>query len=244
MVSPLGETGSPYIIHTENNKPELPVIDISKENRPRQGLNTCGANKLFIFDSMKAIDEINCFVSGKNGEAILPMDLVYPLIGAQQFKENSSNRYVFLPYSNNGRVLTLEELKKFPAGYSYLLKHKEVLSARKGVLIGSSIKKGLWWSLLGIGPYSFAPWKIVWEAYGKKEFRPKLFSDNKEKLWQPNQALQAFLPFEHRKDAEEVLIRLRNPKIEKILKNQGMEGTCNWAQPGRMMKFFRFKNET
>lgn len=241
--SPFGEAFSPLIIHKNNKKLKVPQIHINKENQPRQGLNTCGANKLFIFDYMEIKNEGLCFVENKENSAILPLDLIYPLIGAKQFKKNDNNRYVFLPYKQNGRVLSEIEIKKYPEAYDYLLKNRISLTKRKGVLIQNSIQKGLWWSLLGIGPYSFAPWKIVWEAYGKKEFNAQLFSKENGKLWQPNQALQAFIPVDNKKDALRILKELQNPLIEELLKNQGMEGTCNWAQPGRMMKFFKIKNK-
>lgn len=238
--SPIKEANSSLIIHNTLEKLELPQIHIKTENKPRQGLNTCGANKLFIFDEMKMIDERLCRVSRKETSVILPAELIYPLIGAEQFKKNIKNRYVFLPYNTNGRVKTEVELQQFPEALAYLIKHKKTLCSRKGTLIQNSIKKGLWWSFMGIGPYSFAPWKVVWEAYGKKEFRSRLFSTKEGKLWQPNQALQAFIPLKTEAEALKIMKKLNNPLIEQILKNQGMEGTCNWAQPGRMMKFFTF----
>ena len=240
--SPIGESCSPLIIHKENNKIQLPRILIDKESKPRQGLNTCGANKLFIFDTMEIKSVDLCLVKNKEISTILPIDLVYPLIGAKQFRNNHESRFVFLPYNRNGKVLSQEELQEYTEAYDYLLKNKKSLCKRKGVLIRNSIEKGLWWSLLGIGPYSFSPWKIVWEAYGKKEFKAQLFSEHKGRLWQPNQALQAFIPVDNKKDALRLLEELQNPLIEELLKSQGMEGTCNWAQPGRMMKFFKIKN--
>jgi hypothetical protein len=237
--SPVGEINSPLIIYKANEKLKIPQISILKESKPRQGLNTCGANKLFIFDNMEKIDERLCRVAGKENSAILPLDLIFPLIGADQFKKDTKNRYVFLPYNSNGRVKSESELKQYPEAFSYLQMHKTTLCRRKGVLIQSSINKGLWWSLLGVGPYSFAPWKIVWEAYGKKDFKAKLFSSKEGRLWQPNQALQAFIPVGKKSDALKILKELNKPIVEEILRNQGMEGTCNWAQPGRMMKFLK-----
>jgi len=242
QASPIGEPESPYLIHKKDEKWEIPSIEIKRENKPRQGLNTCGANTLFIFDSKE--EQLNRLWIMKNKEmsALLPEDLIYPLIGADQFKSNKKNRYVFLPYRKDGRVMNQEELQKYPEAWNYLKENQKKLVGRKGVLIQNSVQKGFWWSLLGIGPYSFSPWKVVWEAYGKKEFKAEIFSSKSGKLWQPNQALQAFIPLSSKKDALEIKKKLNDPLVEKLLKDQGMEGTCNWAQPGRMMKFFKIKN--
>ena len=241
QASPIGEPESPYLIHKTDEKWDLPSIEIEQKNKPRQGLNTCGANKLFIFDTMEELENGLCRVENKHIFAALPQDLIYPLIGAGQFREEKKHRFVFLPYNKNGKVMNKEELLNYPPAYKYLQVHKNILTSRKGVLIQNSIKKGKWWTLLGIGPYSFAPWKVVWEAYGKKEFKAEIFTSEKGQLWQPKQALQAFIPLQNKKEAERIVRELNNPLIEKLLKSQGMEGTCNWAQPGRMMKFFHIK---
>lgn len=241
---PLDGDDSSLLLGKEQNNRPFPRIIISKKSRPRQGLNSCGVNRLFIFDKAEKANVDLLLVTNKEIEALLPSQLIYPLIGADQFKGEEKHRYVFLPYGSNGKVLTQEQLSQFPYAVKYLNLHKSKLKKRKGVLIGSSIKKGQWWSLLGVGPYSFAPWKVVWEAYGKKKFRPLLFSSSEGRIWQPNQALQAYLSFQTREEALSALHALQNPLIEDILKSQGMEGTCNWAQPGKMMKFFSFTEET
>lgn len=242
-LSPMGERDSPYIIHSADEKWNIPLINIDKKNKPRQGLNTCGANRLYIFDTCEILKNKLVRVKNKEITAILPEELIYPLIGAGQFRGEKKHRFVFLPYNINGKVLSGKELSKYPEALNYLEKHKFQLSNRKGVLIQNSIKKGYWWALLGIGPYSFAPWKIVWEAFGKKEFRAGIFTSQNGKSWQPNQALQAFIPLDNKKEAERINGELKNPLIEKILINQGMEGTCNWAQPGRMMRFFNIRDK-
>lgn len=241
--SPIDGDRGPLVIF-DSKKPEtLPVIALDRKSKPRQGLNTCGANGLFLFEHREPAGKNLSLLVGKNNSALLPDDLIFPLIGSGQFKEgDSSHRHVFLPYSPSGKVLTVEELSRYPEAETYLRENREFLEKRKGVLIGSAIAKGLWWSLLGVGPYSFAPWKIVWEAYGRREFRPRLFSSENGKPWQPNQALQAYIPAWNEGEAREILNSLKNPAIGEILRSQGMEGTCNWAQPGRIMKFIKFRN--
>jgi len=90
--------------------------------------------------------------------------------------------------------------------------------------------------MMGVGPYSFAPWKVIWEAYGKKEFRPIKISGE----WQGNQAMHAFIPCESATEADRVLNSLSKMDVESELLRHGMEGTTNWAQPGRIARMFEF----
>ena len=106
-------------------------------------------------------------------------------------------------------------------------------------MINVWISKGVWWALLGVGKYSFMPHKIAWEAYGKKNYRPKVFSGN----WQGNQALHAYIPTEDLGSAVDLCRKLRDPVVEFYLSSQHMEGTRNWAQPGRISSLLNFKKE-
>jgi len=40
---------------------------------------------------------------------------------------------------------------------AYLLPDKDELLARKGTLLNTWLKRDLWWALLGVGDYGFAP---------------------------------------------------------------------------------------
>ena len=240
---PVGRPGSAYMLTDDELQPEL--IPIKAESRPRQGINTGGRNRLFIFDSCESTGDGLCRVRNKSINALLPEELVYPLLNREQFKgDDTPCKFIFLPYNKKrGKVLNAGELQDYPAALDYLESQKESLTSRKGSLLGSSIKKGVYWILLGVGPYSFSKWKIVWEAYGRDEFKPMLFgctmSPGGEKPWIPNQALQASCSFETKKEALRVLEALKQPSINRILKRQNMEGTCNWAQPGRIRHFLK-----
>jgi hypothetical protein len=212
-----------------------PIV-INKESTPRQGINTCGANSVFFFDHKEDISEDNCLL---NGKFELPNRFVYPLLTSKNFKENGliPYKWVLLPYRKDGKPLEQMEIDQYPTLKNYLLSHKEVLEKRKGTMISSWINKGYWWVMLGVGPYNFFPYKIVWEAYGKKTFNPIIVSNK----WQANQSLQAFIPLKDMTEAETVIHQLKNPLIENYLLSLKMEGTMNWAQPGKIKKFIKFR---
>ena len=224
------EAGKPYYIASAATPVlDIPRIEVPLSAKPRQGINPCGAINVFVFKEYESIDDNFCKV---NKDYYLPQKYVYPLITAQNFAGDAAPaKWVLLPYnSTTGKPLALGELQEEPALAEYLQKNKETLENRKGTLIRAYIKRGIWWAMLGVGPYSFANYKIVWEAYGKNTFRPQLFTGN----WQANQSLQAFIPCATKEDAKGLLSLLSDPKIEEYLRSSGMGGTMNWAQPGRV----------
>ncbi|MCX7957093.1 MAG: SAM-dependent DNA methyltransferase [Endomicrobia bacterium] len=232
--APLYYSNAPLSIFSNKNElsylKNLPKIKIKKISKPRQGINTCGANCVFIFDTNKIPE-------------FIPKSFLYPLITKQNFFEKNPKPYkfIFLPYNKKtAKPLKELELKKYPKLWKYLLKHKSILLNRKGILINNWIKRGYWWALLGVGIYSFSPYKVFWQSYGEKNFFPKLFRPYKLKPWQANQALFAYMPFSVEKEAKKVLAKLSNPSIQKFLMSFNMAGTCNWAQPGRIKTLMEF----
>lgn len=213
---------------------ELKPIEIRKASLPRQGVNTGGANALFFFRSCEEEDSVHYRL---DDGVVLPKRFVFPLLTAACFRDSvcEAQRWVLLPYGNDGKAMSWKEIEKYPRLAEYLLLHRQRLLARKGSMLRASIDRGFWWAMLGVGPYSFAPYKLVWEAYGRSSFRPLLL----EGRWQANQSLQAFMPFWDRSEAERVLEELENPLVEEYLGSFGMAGTMNWAQPGKIKRLLR-----
>ena len=52
--------------------------------------------------------------------------------------------------------------------------------------------------------------------------------------------MHAFIPCSTRDEAGRLLAQLASSKIERYLRSLSMEGTCNWAQPGRIKRFLKF----
>jgi len=229
FAAPIGSTNSPLIIKPDNLASSFYIkkIDLDFWQQPRQGINTCGANDVFIVE--------------KYPEYINP-DFVYPLVTTKllQGKVSTPEKFIILPYHKNGKPLSLNELKNANL-FEYFLLHQDRLKNRKGVLINSVIKKGFWWALIGIGPYSFSPIKIIWASFGSKNFSPKILSTWQKQEWQANQAMQAFIPANNFHDAERIRDDFYSLGIENHLKDQKMEGTMNWAQPGRIKRFLNIK---
>lgn len=225
-----------------NNLDSIKPVIIKKESTPRQGINTCGANDVYFFDTLNEVDENLVSVSNKSkSNIILPKNLVFPLITSSNFKGNlfKPAKWVLLPYSRNGKPLEWIQIQQYPELSLYLEANKYVLQRRKGVIINSMIKRGYWWAMLGVGEYNFFPYKVVWEAYGKASFNPIIFEGN----WQANQSLQAFIPVRSLNEAQRIKMELLDKQIENYLLSLKMEGTMNWAQPGKIKKIIKYQEE-
>jgi Eco57I restriction-modification methylase len=206
----------------------LPAIMIHPSQKPRQGVNTCGANDIFVFERGGGR-----FRNGLGEEWELEEALLFPLMNAANFGRplRTPPRFILVPHDTAaGRPLPWKALARYPRAARYLSRHRETLSRRKGTLINAHIGRGLWWALLGVGPYAFAPWKVAWEALGRKSFTPAILDSR----WQGNQAMHAFCPCATRPEAEALAAALGQTQVETWLRSSAMAGTCNWAQPGRI----------
>ena len=217
-------------------------VKISQHQQPRQGMNSCGLNKVFIFereyDKGNRLDDNGTLTNGYGEKVTIETDFIFPLLNAASFggKKPKTQKFILCPYRQNGKELTWDEINRYPLMATYLHRFRKDILNRKGVLIRNKMKNGMYWSMLGVGPYSFSPWKVAWEAMGRRDFRATVVSGR----WQGNQSLHAFIPCDDMSEATKIKNEL-NITIPKYLKATRMEGTCNWAQPGRIKPFLEIE---
>lgn len=219
-------------------------ILLPKHCKPRQGINTCGANDIFFFNSYKILDKQRVRLTNKLGDDItINKKYVFPLavLPTLTTKNPKPQTLVIIPHFENGKPIDLATLKQGIELYRYFSKYRTILQNRKGVLINTWIKKGFWWALLGVGKYNFAPYKIIWKAFGESVFTPVILPpDNYFGSWQGNQSLHVYIGVSNRQLANQIFKKLANPLIQEYLSSLRMQGTCNWAQPGRIKKIIEF----
>lgn len=141
------------------------------------------------------------------GETVSVEDaLVYPMLKSSDVAKGRTDfaRGVLVPQRALGEDTSI--LKgTAPRAWAYLTHYRELLAARK-----SSIYRGQPdFAIFGIGPYSFAPWKIAtsgmykrlaFTLVGPMDGRPVLFDDT-----------CYFLPFDTEAAARRALTALRSP---------------------------------
>ena len=224
-----------------------PRIHVPAGTVPRQGVNCQGASGVFHIREIGEEQNGRLPVISKNGySGFLPPQLVFPMMSASSFSTEENpipDRWIFMPYKLNGKVMNPEELSAFPDALEWVERHKNILENRRGMMLKKPFEKGIYWPLIGVGAYSFAPWKLAWESFGRKRFVPMLFSSNSGLHWQGNQALHAFLPFIDEYSARKALKNFLSPDLEIYLKLLGGAGTKNWAQPGRIRRLLEHNSQ-
>lgn len=222
-------------------------IKLPKTQKARQGVNSCGAARWMIFHSVEKLDKDMLLVMRKDGEKFkLPAAFLFPLLDKTQFDfpDSPPVKYILLAYDrNSGKVLKPHQISEEKHLASYLQLISEQLQARKGVLIRNFIQRGEYWACLGAGKYCFAPYKLLWQAFGSREFKPCIFSDYQGQPWQGNQAMHAYIPCYDLKQAQILLKKFQSPEVREYLASFRMQGTKSWAQPGQINKLLDFQEE-
>ena len=213
----------------------IPKLKVKKDQIPRQGINTGGLNKVFILEKDYADSivnkEVDTFVNGYGELVHISTQSLFPLIHPGLFgrKNPKKQKYILCLHEKSGAPMNWEKITKLTGIPEYLEKYHQQMLQRKGIFIQSLMKNGFYWSLIGVGPYTFRKWKIVWESMGKRNFNAIIIDGR----WQGNQAMHAYISSDSKTEAIRIQNAL-NENLPKYLQAFGMEGTCNWAQPGRI----------
>ncbi|MBC6403435.1 MAG: hypothetical protein GDA39_07685 [Hyphomonadaceae bacterium] len=220
-------------------------VRVRSSQKPRQGMNTGGLNKAFILervtDTTDNLLEKEIFINGFGEEVEISTNYVFPLMGSHLFggQPAKRRRYILCLHHREGQALDEQRIHELYGVRDYLENHRAEMEGRKGVLMRARMSKGRYWSLIGVGPYSFTRYKVAWESLGRRTFKAVVL----EGCWQGNQAMHAYIPSESRDDAERICEEL-NRNVPAFLKSFGMEGTCNWAQPGRIKSMLVQKHQS
>lgn len=225
------------------------LVIIGTDSKPRQGINTCGANGVFFGDVIAgSIEDRTLIFRSLDGiESEIESSIVFPLMMRENLLRGdvSPSRFVLLPYdSQTGKPLTETQMDLLPYSKEYFSSQRARLESRKGTLIQSSMANYGYWSLLGVGKYSFAPFKLIWLTAGQSQFEPQVVSSYAGKPWQANQSLQAFMPFQDLHTAQETASQMLEKLGNVGLGLLGTPRSLSWAQPGRVSKLLTFSSSS
>ena len=101
-------------------------------------------------------------------------ELLYPLLRAGNVKRwyAKPNAQILITHEADSHLNAIPEpvmKNHYPRAYTYLLQFEQYLRSRKTQVIQNLINRGPFYSLFGIGEYTFAPWKVAWTRIAKVE---------------------------------------------------------------------------
>ncbi len=153
------------------------------------------------------------FLNSFGDEVELEEKYVYPLLKSSDvFNRRKPRKHVIITQEKIGAD-TLHIKNECPKLWSYLQKHSNTLDARK-----SSIYKGKPpFSVFGIGEYSFKPWKIAISGFYKTPEFNLIGSVNRKPIMVDDTV--NILSFDKKKEAENMLSKLQDKRIQNALKS-------------------------
>jgi hypothetical protein len=148
------------------------------------------------------------------GEIVkLEDDYLFPLVKSADIggvRHRGREKFVIVPQRVVGEDTT-PIARNAPLTWTYLNRHRSALEARTSVIYRDKPS----FSVFGVGPYTFAPWKIAisglyktltFRLYGPRNGKAVIFDDT-----------VYFLPFEERREAETVLELLNSDPAQAFL---------------------------
>lgn len=134
-------------------------------------------SQIFEFSSMDGD-----FVNGLGEKASIEAAAMFPLLKSSDVaRERPPRKHVLVPHRSMAES-PLELRRRAPNAWRYLVSHQEVVARRASLIY----KKRPPFSIFGIGPYSFSPWKVAIAGLCKElrfikvspiEGQPALFDD-------------------------------------------------------------------
>jgi hypothetical protein len=100
-------------------------------------------------------------------QAAVERELVFPLLRGGDVSRWAAkpSLSILLTHEKGQRLNAIPESQMqqdYPKSYVYLKRFESILSLRKTRVIRNLTKTGPFYSIFGIGDYTFAPWKVVW----------------------------------------------------------------------------------
>jgi len=195
-------------------------VDTYSKNRHLRGADPNFTWRSGLKHDCAKVMELDCLKRGewKNGfgEAIeLEMQYLYPLTKSSDIcgsGRRSTEKWVIVPQQAIGQP-TREIERIAPKTWAYLVGHATALDARGSIIYKNKPR----FSVFGVGPYTFAPWKVAisglykkleFKVYGPRHGKPIVFDDT-----------VYFLPFETEADATAALLRLRKPDVQEFFES-------------------------
>jgi len=206
------QTSSPWLTTTPKLAPVLKKVIGRSEYQARTGSNTGGANGVYWLrilsrrpDGLLVVE--NLYDIGRKKvprvQAAIEPQLVYPLLRGRDVSrwKASPSCYILMVQDPKRRTGYPEDWmkEKFPHTYAYLKNFKTILRERAAYKKYFDPEKDPFYSMYNIGPYTFAPYKLIWREQARL-FTTAVAGKLDDKCIIPDQKLK-LVPFKREYEA-------------------------------------------
>jgi len=174
MVKPVGKFTGPW---QHYGKAQNSLTNIEGENhyQARRGAAT-DPYGVFWLDVKQVLSDGRIMVRNltefgkrkiQSVEETLEPDLVFPMVRGKDIERWGCTPQIYLLVTQNPNTREpyheIEMKKKWPRTYNYLTKFKDALLARGSKAVLRLAERTAFYAMFGIGPYSFARYKVIWK---------------------------------------------------------------------------------
>lgn len=197
---------------------------VRKISKPRQGVNTFGGTKYYLFDYYEELGDGNAVIANEDvGRITVPQKYVYPIITNSMLTGNADKtptRWILLPYNEvSGKPLNVGSMKKEPLLYEYFKKYQTELENRKTLTYQPYIKHGIFWAVFALGDYSFKEHKVVWLTSKTKKTVAQIFKGR----WIPYSTSMVSMTTYNEEDAVEICNYINSDMVDKYLNSLNLK---------------------
>ncbi len=240
---------SPWVTASPQALPALEKIIGPSCYRAREGVNTGGANGVYYLElqgpaGRGGLVKVTNLITGVKRsvpkvEACLEGDLIYPLLRGRDIVRwhGEPGAYILLPHREGERLQAIPEAEMahyFPNTARYLQQFAPILKERRTRVVRSLMARGPYYSIYGIGDYTFAPYKVVWLRIGTKITAAVVSRKGggtfTQELIIPNDST-VFVPFDREDEAHYFCALLNSTPAQFVVRTTSVLATGSFASP-------------
>ena len=247
-VDPRDKT-SPWVTASPQTLPALEKILGPSCYRAREGVNTGGANGVYYLE-LQGSTGVGGKVLVKNltrgakrpvpeVKAWLEGELIYPLLRGRDILRwhAEPGAYILLTHGEGEKLQAIPEAEMalhYPNTARYLQQFAPILKERRTRVVRGLMARGPYYSLFGIGPYTFAPYKVVWLRIGTR-ITAAVVSRKRggactRELIIPNDST-VFVPFDREDEAHYFCALLNSTPAQFVVRTTSVLSTGSFASP-------------
>lgn len=244
----LGEPQGPWAVMSEPFREVFRRMAGPSEYRAYLGANTGGANGVFWLEILGSDDgKVVIRNLGCAGRTELPCvtvtlepDLLYPLLRWKDLAHSGQPGVCILLVQNptTRRPWCEEELRdRWPLTYAYLSRFRELLERRA---IRKKLQaRAVWYAQYNVGPYTLAPYKVVWQRMGVRwnaiVVGEKSIGGLPVRPVIPQETC-CFIPADSWEEAAYLAAILNSPLFKRLIDAVGLPGSKSFGTPS-ILKF-------